>query len=52
MTASRTAATQASLLLGIGVGVFGAVFGLQAVDAGLSVPQACAMSLWVFTGAS
>lgn len=46
------ATTQASLLLGVGVGVFAAVYGLQAVDAGLSVGQTSAMSLWVFTGAS
>jgi 4-azaleucine resistance transporter AzlC len=49
---SRTAATHAAVLLGVAVGVFAAVYGLQAVDAGLSVPQTCAMSLLVFTGAS
>jgi 4-azaleucine resistance transporter AzlC len=50
--ASRSAATQAALLLSVAVGVFGAVYGLQAVDAGLSVAQTCAMSVFVFTGAS
>lgn len=42
----------ASLLLGVAVGVFGLTFGVGAVSAGASVAQACAMSLLVFTGAS
>jgi 4-azaleucine resistance transporter AzlC len=50
--ASRSEATQAALLLSVAAGVFGAVYGLQAVDAGLSVAQTCAMSVFVFTGAS
>jgi 4-azaleucine resistance transporter AzlC len=49
---SRSAATQAALLLSVAAGVFGAVYGLQAVDAGFSVAQTCAMSVFVFTGAS
>jgi 4-azaleucine resistance transporter AzlC len=39
-------------VLGIAVGVFGVSFGVLATTAGLSVPQACVMSLAVFTGAS
>jgi 4-azaleucine resistance transporter AzlC len=39
-------------VLGAAVGVFGLSFGVLATTAGLSVPQACAMSLLVFTGAS
>jgi predicted branched-subunit amino acid permease len=40
--------------LGIGVatGAYGLSFGALAVAAGLSVPQACALSLLMFTGAS
>jgi 4-azaleucine resistance transporter AzlC len=38
--------------LGVAVGVFGLSFGVLATTAGLSVPQACVMSLVVFTGAS
>jgi 4-azaleucine resistance transporter AzlC len=40
------------LALGLAVGVFGASYGVVAVTAGLSVAQACAMSVLVFTGAS
>ncbi len=39
-------------MLGVAVGVFGVSFGVLAVATGLSVAQACAMSLLVFTGAS
>jgi len=39
-------------VLGAAVGVFGATFGVLAVAAGLSVAQACVMSLLVFTGGS
>lgn len=42
----------ASITLGVAVGVFGVSFGVLAVASGLSVGQACAMSLLVFTGAS
>lgn len=34
------------------VGAYGTAFGAAATTAGLSVPQACALSLLVFTGAS
>lgn len=40
------------MTLGAAVGVFGISFGVVAVAAGLSVPMACAMSLFVFTGAT
>ncbi len=42
----------ACVTLGVAVGVFAISFGVAAVVAGASVPQACAMSLLVFTGAS
>jgi 4-azaleucine resistance transporter AzlC len=38
--------------IAIATGVYGVSFGVLAVGAGLSVAQACAMSLLVFTGAS
>ncbi|MFB9802821.1 AzlC family ABC transporter permease [Streptomonospora salina] len=38
--------------LGIAVGLSGTAFGAAAVTAGLSVPQACVLSLLAFTGAS
>src|SRR5580704_15655382 len=38
--------------LGLAVGVSGVAFGAAAVSAGLSVWQACALSLLAFTGAS
>lgn len=41
-----------SITLGLAVGIFGISFGVLAAAAGLSVAQACAMSLLVFTGAS
>jgi 4-azaleucine resistance transporter AzlC len=41
-----------SLGVGIATGVYGASFGALAVTSGLSVVQACAMSLLVFSGAS
>jgi 4-azaleucine resistance transporter AzlC len=41
-----------SLVLGLAVGVFGVSFGVLAVSTGLTVAQACTMSLLVFTGAS
>jgi 4-azaleucine resistance transporter AzlC len=44
--------TTAGITLGLAVGVFGMSFGVLAVTSGLSVLQACAMSLLVFTGAS
>ncbi|QBI53909.1 AzlC family ABC transporter permease [Streptomonospora litoralis] len=38
--------------MGIAVGLSGVAFGAAAVTAGLSVPQACVLSLLAFTGAS
>jgi predicted branched-subunit amino acid permease len=38
--------------LGLAVGVSGVAFGAAAVSSGLSVWQACALSLLAFTGAS
>lgn len=40
------------LIIGIATGVFGIAFGVLAATSGLSIAQACAMSLLVFTGAS
>jgi len=48
----RDSVVGSSLLLGAAVGVFGLSFGVLAAASGLSVAQACAMSLLVFTGAS
>ncbi len=41
-----------AITLGFAVAVFGVSFGVVATGAGLSVPMACAMSLFVFTGAT
>ena len=41
-----------ALGIGIAVGAYGLSFGALATTAGLSVPQACALSLLMFTGAS
>lgn len=41
-----------SVTLGLAVGVFSVLFGVGAVAAGATIPQTCAMSLLVFTGAS
>jgi predicted branched-subunit amino acid permease len=38
--------------IGVATGAYGLSFGALAVAAGLSVPQACALSLFMFTGAS
>ena len=38
--------------IGVATGAYGLSFGALAVAAGLSVPQACALSLLMFTGAS
>lgn len=43
---------RAASVIGIAFVVFGASFGVLAVNAGASIAQACAMSLLVFTGAS
>lgn len=45
-------ARRAIWVLGAAIGVFGVSFGVLATTAGLTVAQACAMSLLVFTGAS
>lgn len=42
----------AGVTLGTAVGVFAVSFGVVAVSAGATVAQTCAMSLFVFTGAS
>lgn len=47
----RTYARDA-LVIGAATGVFGVAFGVLATTTGLSVAQACAISLLVFTGAS
>lgn len=52
MTRRWPAYIRDSIVLGVAVGVFGAAFGVLAVASGLTVAQACAMSLLVFTGAS
>lgn len=41
-----------ALGVGVAVGLSGFAFGVTAVGAGLSLPQTCALSLFVFTGAS
>jgi 4-azaleucine resistance transporter AzlC len=46
------AVTRDSLGVGLAVGTSGLTFGAAGVAAGLSVPQCCAMSLLMFTGAS
>lgn len=46
------AAVRDGLGVGIAVGVSGLAFGAAGVTAGLSVPQACVLSLVAFTGAS
>jgi 4-azaleucine resistance transporter AzlC len=50
--ASSRSPITAGLLLGFAVGLYAVSFGVLAVTAGLSVAQACAMSLLIFTGAS
>jgi 4-azaleucine resistance transporter AzlC len=50
--ARRPSILRTSLALGVAVGVFGISFGVIATSAGLSIPMACAFSLFVFTGAT
>ncbi|MGZ4446235.1 MAG: AzlC family ABC transporter permease [Nocardioides sp.] len=50
--AERRAIVRDSLGVGLATGTYGVSFGAVAVAAGLSVPQACALSLLMFTGAS
>ena len=52
MTRPATTYRRDSLAIGVGVGVFGVTFGVLAGAAGLTITQACVMSLLVFTGAS
>ncbi|TDD18484.1 AzlC family ABC transporter permease [Nonomuraea diastatica] len=51
-TTHRSAAVRDGLGVGLAVGLSGVAFGAAAVTAGLSVPQACVLSLLAFTGAS
>jgi predicted branched-subunit amino acid permease len=48
----RTAIIRDGVAVGVATGAYGISFGAIAVAAGLDVPQACALSLLVFTGAS
>jgi 4-azaleucine resistance transporter AzlC len=50
--ARRRSILRSSLTLGAAVGVFGVSFGVLAASADVPVPMACAMSLFVFTGAT
>lgn len=50
--AERSAIIRDGLAVGIATGAYGISFGAVAVTSGLSVVQACALSLLVFTGAS
>lgn len=50
--AERTGIIRDGIAVGIATGTYGISFGAVAVTAGLSVVQACALSLLVFTGAS
>ncbi len=49
---ARSAIVRDSLGVGVATGAYGVSFGAISVAAGLSVPQTCALSLLVFTGAS
>jgi predicted branched-subunit amino acid permease len=51
-TGTRARPVRDGVALGLAVGVSGVAFGAAAVSAGLSVWQACALSLLAFTGAS
>lgn len=48
----RAAIIRDSLGVGLATGTYGVSFGVVSVAAGLSVPQTCALSLVMFTGAS
>ncbi|HEX6313058.1 MAG TPA: AzlC family ABC transporter permease [Acidimicrobiia bacterium] len=50
--ARRESILRSAVALGAAVGVFGVSFGVIAVGAGLSIPMTCAMSAFVFTGAT
>ena len=51
-SADRSGIIRDGIAVGIATGTYGISFGAVAVTAGLSVLQACALSLLVFTGAS
>ncbi len=51
-THQRRAITRDGLAVGVATGLYGTSFGAIAVASGLSVLQACALSLLMFTGAS
>jgi len=51
-TTHRSAAIRDGLAVGLAVGLSGVAFGAAAITAGMSVPQACVLSLLAFTGAS
>ncbi|MFH8407357.1 AzlC family ABC transporter permease [Streptomyces sp. NPDC018019] len=51
-TKPRSAVVRDALGVGVAVGLSGFAFGVTASGAGLTVLQACALSLFVFTGAS
>jgi predicted branched-subunit amino acid permease len=48
----RSRVIRNGVAIGVATGTYGLSFGALAVAAGLSVPQACALSLLMFTGAS
>ncbi|WP_327288389.1 AzlC family ABC transporter permease [Streptomyces sp. NBC_01198] len=48
----RSRVVRDALGVGVAVGLSGFAFGVTAAGAGLTVPQSCALSLLVFTGAS
>lgn len=50
--AERSGIIRDGIVVGIATGTYGISFGAVAITAGLSVLQACALSLLVFTGAS
>lgn len=49
---TQSPAVRTGLAIGLAVGLYGVSFGALAVAAGLSVAQACALSLLMFTGGS
>jgi predicted branched-subunit amino acid permease len=51
-TQRRRSVVRAALGVGVATGAYGVSFGALAVAAGLSVPQACALSVLMFTGGS
>ena len=50
--AERTGIVRDAVAVGVATGAYGISFGAIAVSSGLSIAQACALSLLVFTGAS